>query len=90
MPQLSPRSYLVTLLLCVFLGPLGVHRFYVGKVGTGVLMFFTMGLFGIWWLVDLLIVAAGSFTDAWGGIVRWRSGPGGRPPIRLVPNPTRE
>jgi len=41
--NLSPKSRLVALLLCFFLGPLGVHRFYVGKIGTGILMLLTLG-----------------------------------------------
>jgi TM2 domain-containing membrane protein YozV len=41
----------------------GVHRFYVGKVGTGILMLFTFGGFGIWALIDLIILVCGAFTD---------------------------
>ena len=41
--DISPKSRLVALLLCFFLGPLGVHRFYVGKIGTGILMLLTLG-----------------------------------------------
>ncbi|MBQ3755018.1 MAG: TM2 domain-containing protein, partial [Clostridia bacterium] len=40
----SPKSRLVATLLCFFLGGLGIHRFYVGKVGTGILYLFTGGL----------------------------------------------
>jgi len=60
----SPFSRLAALLLCVFVGALGVHRFYVGKIGTGVAMIFTLGGLGIWVLVDLIMIATGSFTDA--------------------------
>jgi TM2 domain-containing membrane protein YozV len=49
--QISDRGFLLTLLLCFFFGALGVHRFYVGKIGTGFLMLFTLGGFGIWALV---------------------------------------
>jgi TM2 domain-containing membrane protein YozV len=59
----------VTLLLCWLLGFLGVHRFYVGKVGTGVLMLVTGGGFGIWWLIDLVTIIIGSFRDAEGQLV---------------------
>lgn len=62
----SDRSYLVTLLLCFFLGGFGAHRFYVGKVGTAILMLFTLGGLGIWALIDLIIIATGNFKDKQG------------------------
>jgi hypothetical protein len=62
--QISPKSRLITLLFCLLLGVFGVHRFYVGKIGTGVLMLVTLGGLGIWWLVDVILVAVGSFRDA--------------------------
>jgi len=62
----SPKSRLAALLLCIFTGFLGVHRFYVGKVGTGVLMIFTGGVFGILVLVDFIMIVTGGFTDAEG------------------------
>ena len=65
----SPLSRLAALLLCLFVGALGVHRFYVGKIGTGVAMIFTLGGLGIWALVDLIMIAVGSFTDANGKYV---------------------
>ena len=60
----SPRSRLVALLLCIFLGVFGIHRFYVDKWGTGILYLCTEGLFGIGVLVDLIMIAVGSFTDS--------------------------
>lgn len=59
----SDKSRTVALLLCVFVGGLGIHRFYVGKIGTGVLYLLTGGLFGIGWLVDLIMICVGSFKD---------------------------
>ncbi len=60
---LSPKSRLAALLFCIFLGGLGIHRFYVGKVGTGIAMIFTLGGLGIWVLIDIIMIATGSFTD---------------------------
>lgn len=67
--ELSPKSRLVTILLCVFVGCLGIHRFYVGKTGTGIAMILTAGGFGIWALIDLIMIAVGSFTDSDGKYV---------------------
>jgi hypothetical protein len=65
----SPFSRLAALLLCFFLGCLGVHRFYVGKVGTGVAMIFTLGGLGIWTLIDFIMIIVGGFTDSNGKYV---------------------
>lgn len=67
--NVSPKSRLAALLLCIFLGTLGVHRFYVGKIGTGVLWLFTLGCFGIGWLIDVILIACGSFSDSAGLLV---------------------
>jgi TM2 domain-containing membrane protein YozV len=61
--EVSQRSRLVALLFCLLLGVFGVHRFYVGKIGTGILMLLTLGGVGIWMLIDLILIAAGSFRD---------------------------
>ena len=66
----SDRNFALTLLLCVFLGVLGVHRFYVGKIGTGILMLLTGALGGIWWFVDIIMIARGRFQDREGFFVR--------------------
>ena len=65
-PDASPKSRLGALVLCYFLGIFGVHRFYVGKVGTGLLQLFTAGGFIIWWFVDLIMIIVGSFKDRQG------------------------
>ncbi len=63
-PNASPKSRLIVLLLCIFVGGLGIHRFYVGKIGTGVLWLLTAGCLGIGALVDLIMIACGTFTDS--------------------------
>ena len=63
---LSNKDFLVTILFCFFLGTLGVHRFYVGKVGTGILMLITIGGLGIWALIDLILIITGNFRDSEG------------------------
>ena len=71
-PEFSPRSRLVALLFCIVFGWIGVHRFYVGKIGTGMLMVVTFGGCGIWMLIDLILIAAGSFRDKEGRrVFRW-------------------
>lgn len=66
MSNKSDKEFLPTLLLCFFLGMFGVHRFYVGKVGTGILQLVTLGAFGIWALIDFFIIVTGNFTDKQG------------------------
>ena len=56
------KNKTVALLLAVFLGPLGAHRFYVGKMGTGILWLFSGGVFGIGWIVDIVNIIRGSFS----------------------------
>ncbi|MDJ0817757.1 MAG: TM2 domain-containing protein [Desulfobacterales bacterium] len=59
----SEKGFVPTLLLALFLGGLGVHRFFVGKIGTGVLQLITLGGLGIWALIDVIMIIVGSFTD---------------------------
>ena len=62
----SNKSRLVALLLCIFLGEFGIHRFYVGKIGSGILFILTVGWFGLGWLIDLIRIACGVFSDSQG------------------------
>lgn len=59
----SSKSRLIALLLCWFLGYLGIHRFYLGKVKTGILMILTLGGLGVWTFIDLILLLLGSFRD---------------------------
>lgn len=66
-PQaVSDKSKGTAALLCFFLGNLGVHRFYVGKVGTGIVMLLTLGCVGVWTLIDFIIILCGNFKDKYG------------------------
>jgi len=60
---MSEKSRFVTLLFCAYFGFFGGHRFYVGKIGTGIIWLLTFGVFGIGWFVDLIVILAGNFYD---------------------------
>ena len=66
----SDKGFVPTILLCFFLGAFGIHRFYVGKVGTGILMLLTLGGIGIWTLIDFIIIVTGSFRDGNGLLIK--------------------
>lgn len=68
--ETSHKSKTVALILCIFLGIIGVHHFYVGKIGMGILYLFTGGLFGIGWIIDIIKIASGTFTDGAGVALR--------------------
>jgi hypothetical protein len=59
----SDRLRGVALALNIPLGVFGAHRFYVGKIGTGILQLCTLGGMGLWWLADLILIIAGEFRD---------------------------
>lgn len=60
---ISPKSRAAAALLCWFLGIIGIHRFYVGKVGTGIAQIFTLGGLGIWTLIDFIWILTGTWKD---------------------------
>jgi TM2 domain-containing membrane protein YozV len=66
----SPKDWLVTFLLCIFLGFLGVHRFYTGHILVGLIQLVTLGGFGIWWLIDLVLVLTNRYRDANGNALQ--------------------
>ena len=68
--RVSEKNFVSTLILCVLLGGLGVHRFYVGKVGTGIFMLLTLGGLGISALVDLIRIAIQKFEDGDGAVIK--------------------
>ena len=71
--NISPRSRMVAILFCLLFGVFGAHRFYVGKTGTAILMILTIGGgFGIWVMIDLILITLGSFRDKEGRrLLRW-------------------
>jgi len=61
-----PKDWLVSLLLSIFLGYFGIDRFYMGYVGLGIVKLLTFGGCGVWWLIDIILIATGSLRDAQG------------------------
>ena len=62
----SDKGFVPVVLLCALLVAFGIHRFYVGKIGTGILMLFTLGGLGIWNLIDFVMIVTGNFKDKHG------------------------
>lgn len=61
---MQQKSWVVALILSIFLGVLGIDRFYLGYTGKGILKLITGGGLGIWWLIDLIRIASNSLPDA--------------------------
>ena len=70
MEEISPKSRLATSLFAFFLGELGIHRFYLGKIGTAILMIITVGGLGIWVLIDFVMAIAGIMKDKEGKVIK--------------------
>ncbi len=64
--NISDRNRWIALILCVLLGGIGAHHFYVGRIGMGLLYLFTGGLLGIGWLIDIILILLGQFKDRQG------------------------
>lgn len=65
----SNKSRAATLILALFFGIFGAHCFYVGRIGRGVLFFFTLGLFGFGWVWDIIMIAMGRYRDGAGWLI---------------------
>ncbi|OGX06950.1 MAG: hypothetical protein A2Z88_04045 [Omnitrophica WOR_2 bacterium GWA2_47_8] len=64
MAETGKRNFTTALILSVLLGGLGVDRFYLGYIGLGILKLITGGGFGIWWLIDIILIATKNLKDA--------------------------
>ena len=72
-PNPSRHSRLAALLLCILLGWVGAHRFYVGKIGTGILWLCTFGIFSVGTIYDAVLIGTGEFRDSDGRrVYRWQ------------------
>ncbi|SJZ65629.1 TM2 domain-containing protein [Mycoplasmopsis verecunda] len=66
----SNKSYVALVLLSIFLGALGIDRFYAGNVLLGILKLITAGGFGIWYIIDIVLAIVGAFKDNQGLYIR--------------------
>ena len=59
----SEKDWIITLILSILVGSLGIDRFYSGSILLGVLKLFTLGGLGLWWLIDLIMLVTGNYKD---------------------------
>ena len=69
LPEMKPKNFLETALICWFLGQLGIHRFYTGYIGIGLVQLFTFGGCGIWSLIDFICILLNNYKDANGNLL---------------------
>lgn len=62
-PMASDKDWIVTLVLSILVGGLGIDRFYTGSIGLGILKLITFGGLGLWWLIDLIMLVTGNYRD---------------------------
>ncbi|MCR5293809.1 MAG: TM2 domain-containing protein [Lachnospiraceae bacterium] len=79
MPSVSEKSQAMALIIWLFLGIFGGHYFYVGRFWKGILYLFTVGLFGVGWIIDLFVILSGRFKDSSGlALSGWKKLPPNR------------
>jgi TM2 domain-containing membrane protein YozV len=59
----SEKDWMITLILAILVGGLGIDRFYSGSILLGVLKLVTLGGLGLWWLIDLIMLVTGNYKD---------------------------